>query len=92
MSNPDHVHDPRKPGGKKWRVGKWVSHCRKLSRLNFVTLEQGEFPSVYVHWLSVTAEQKDFLLTLDPFDYLDYFNMFFFSYEADAIMFKLKGA
>lgn len=90
MLNPNTIWDPRKPG-EKWRVARWVQHCRDMNKLNFISLEQGGFPSLYVHWLSITEDQKEYLLTLDPDDYVDHFNMFFFTNEADAIMFKLKG-
>jgi hypothetical protein len=86
------VPDPRTPGGERWRVGEWMKHLRYHNRINFRSIEQGGFPSVYAHWSSANInQQRDFLQTLDPHDYVDYFNMFYFSYEDDAIMFKLKG-
>jgi hypothetical protein len=88
----DEVPDPRKPGGKKWRLGKWIKHLKRHDMLNMRSLEKGGFPSVYVHWMSKTAEQSEFLETLDPYDWHNFFNMYTFTHEQDCIMFKLKGA
>lgn len=85
------VDDPRTPGGKKWRIGKWIKHLKHREMLNMRSIEKGGFPSVYVHWLSVTPEQREFLNKLDQFDWYDHFNMYTFTHDADCIQFKLLG-
>jgi len=88
----DEVPDPRTPGGKRWRIGKWIKHLKHHEMLNMRSIEKGEFPSVYVHWMELNDAQREFLVTLDAYDWYGFFNLFTFTHEQDCIMFKLKGA
>ena len=85
----EEVDDPRKPGGKKWRIGKWIKHLKRREMLNLRSIEKGGFPMVYAHWMSITEEQRAFLKSLDEYDYHSFFNMYTFTHDSDAVQFKL---